>query len=124
MGSMNFYPLSKNVPTKEQRPGIQAEEKIDISRLTNSIYYFIECVYIVRLKQSYRLVACHKGHILWNQVYQTLHSAKTAFSKLFHYKLWDINKKPDWSDFYPPETQWYEIITPQTPPTQSPGGES
>jgi hypothetical protein len=122
MGSVNSYPLSKNIPTKKQKPGTQTEEKIFITILTNSIYYFIQCVYIMKLKDSYRLIAIHQRHTLCDQAYPTLRGAQIAFGRLFHRKTWAEQIKPNWSLFYSPDPQWYKKITPAAPPKQSPRG--
>ena len=124
MGSLNLYPVLEPEPAKEQMPKPQAEEKREISRLYNSIYYFIQYAYIVKFNESYRLIAYHQGHILCDQVYANLRDAKIAFSKLFHRKAWAENVKPQWTYFYIPGPEWMEKITPGTPPTQSLRGET
>jgi hypothetical protein len=87
----------------------QKEEKpIKISRLINSIYYFIESVFIIAEKQGYRLVAIHQGKLLTDQTYKTVKGARIAFLKMWSYKAWKEGVKAKWSHFYPPDPKWLE----------------
>ena len=124
MGSVNFYPVPGTIPPPDPKQESRTEEKIKITRLLNSIYYFIEHVYITKYYGSFRLIAKQQGRLLCDQLYPNLRGAKIAFAKRFNYKLWDENAKPHWSHFYTPDLQWYKIITPKTPPKQSPRGET
>ena len=75
----------------------------EISLLTNSIYYFIECVFILRLHNRFRLVALHHGTVLTDECYRTLKGARIAFAKKYKKKAWDEQVKAEWSLFYDPD---------------------
>jgi hypothetical protein len=92
MGSYNTYPGS--------------EEKPVISILSNSIHYFIECVYIIKSKCKYRLVVLHNNRVLCDQYYSTLRGCRIAFDKMFRGKAWTKKVKADWSHFYDPDKRW------------------
>lgn len=84
----------------------EEEESIKISLLLNSIYYFIESVFIMAVKEGYRLVVMHRGRLLTDQTYKTVKGARIAFLKLYGYKAWREGARAEWSIFYPPEPQW------------------
>ncbi len=81
---------------------------VKISRLINSIYYFIENVFIAVENESYRLVAVHHGHLITEKTYKSAKSARIAFSKFWSYRAWQEGIKPKWSHFYPPDPGWLE----------------
>ena len=63
--------------------GYVEKNPLKISLLTNSIYYFIECVFILDLHDHYRLVVLHLGRVLTDASYETLRGARIAFSKMY-----------------------------------------
>lgn len=79
-----------------------------MSLLINSVYYFIECVFILSLPHRYRLVVLHNGRVLTDACYETLRGAKIAFSKLYGHKAWTDGVKAQWSHFYDPDAQWLD----------------
>lgn len=83
------------------------EPSIQISILVNSIYYFIESVFIVNVKKVYRLVAVHQGRLLADETYKTARGAKIAFLKRYGKKTWQNGVKAEWTRFYPPEPVWF-----------------
>ena len=98
----------KKLELKQQpiRQETKADEDFMISRLINSIYYFIDCVYIIQLKDKYRLVALHHRTVLCDKYYPTGRGCKIAFQKLFKDKAWKEEVKPDWTNFYDPDHKW------------------
>jgi hypothetical protein len=90
------------------RGGSQEEKVQAMSLLINSIYYFIECVFILSLPDCYRLVVLHNGRVLTDVCYETLRGAKIAFSKLYHHKAWAKGVKAQWSHFYRPDADWLD----------------
>lgn len=88
--------------------GLEQEEEdpVKVSLLINSIYYFIESVFITSVKDGYRLVVMHQGRLLTDRTYKTVKGARIAFLKLYGYKAWREGTKAEWSVFYPPESQW------------------
>jgi hypothetical protein len=96
--------------------GMEFEETIKISRLYNSIYYFIELVYIAKQQDSYRLIALHRGRILYDRLYRDLRGAKIGFAKRFKRKKWDRRAKPVWSPMYTPDRGWCRRNAPAANP--------
>ncbi|MCP4653733.1 MAG: hypothetical protein GY858_10195 [Candidatus Omnitrophica bacterium] len=99
---------------RQSAPGLSVELRqenhspVRISRLINSIYYFIENVFIASENESYRLVAVHHGNLLTNETYKTAKGARIAFFKFWSYRAWEEGVKPKWSRFYPPDPEWLE----------------
>jgi len=86
--------------------GQETETPIRISLLINSIYYFIESVFIMAVKEGYRLVVIHQGRLLTDEMYKTAGGARVAFIKRYGNKAWRDGVKAEWSRFYPPESNW------------------
>jgi hypothetical protein len=112
MGSYNPNPGPEINPEQNQQQDIQqelnTEEKPVISRLINSVYFFIDCVYILQSKDKYRLVALHYGRVLCDKYYHTLRGCRIAFDKMFKHKAWREEVKANWSHFYDPDKSWLE----------------
>ena len=91
-------------------PGINPEAQNDttISMLINSIYYFIECVFIMRAQNKYRLVVLQHRRVLLDQDYPSERGCRIAFTRLFKEKAWDETIKAKWSHFYDPDKEWLE----------------
>jgi hypothetical protein len=92
--------------TTQQTPDPVTEPTISI--LINSIHYFIECVYILRSKNKYRLVVLQHSRVLLDKEYPTANGGRIAFARLFKYKAWDETIKAKWSHFYDPEKEWLD----------------
>jgi hypothetical protein len=97
----NNLPFMKNSKKKNSR-----RSTVAISRLVNSTYYFIECVFIMHLNTGYRLVVIHNGYLLKDSTYDTLKGSRIAFSKEFGHKAWQNDVTPVWTPFYNPDTAW------------------
>jgi hypothetical protein len=95
----------------QQQTGIQEKKPTTISMLINSVYYFIECVFILDFHDHYRLVALHGGKVLIDANYETIRGARIAFSKLYGDKAWSKEVKAKWSRFYDPDACWLEEKT-------------
>ena len=112
MASFNPYPGPEINPELKQQQSIFQElnpgEKTVISRLINSIYYFIDCVFILKIKDKYRLVVRHNGVVLCDNYYTTERGGKIAFDKLFKDKAWSEDIQAQWSHFYDPDNDWLE----------------
>ena len=91
-------------------PGINPEAQNDttISMLINSIYYFIECVFILRAQNKYRLVVLQHSRVLLDQDYPSERGCRIAFTRLFKEKAWDETIKAEWSHFYDPDKEWLQ----------------
>jgi hypothetical protein len=87
MGSFNSYPGPEINPEQKQQQEIRQEinngKNAVISRLINSVYYFIDCVYILESKDKYRLVALQHRRVLFDKYYPTLRGCRIAFQKTF-----------------------------------------
>ena len=103
--------MRQSVPSLNVELRQENETPIKISRLINSIYYFIECVFIAVEEEGYRLVVIHQGNLLTDQTYKTAKGAKIAFLKFWSYRVWQEGVKPKWSHFYPPDPKWLEKKT-------------
>jgi hypothetical protein len=79
---------------------------IQISVLTNSIYYFIETVFIMAVKNGYRLIVIQQRRLLTDEIYKTPGGARIAFLKFYGNKAWEEGVKAIWSKFYPPIPGW------------------
>ncbi len=93
---------------KKPAPAKKASQagKKEISLLINSAYYFIECVYISRFNDGFRLIVLHQGTVLMDAIYKTVRGARIAFSRLYKNRSWKEEVKAEWSDFYLPEMCW------------------
>jgi hypothetical protein len=94
--------------TEIQQSVAITRDKVEISRLINSIFYFIDVVYILKKDDKYRLIALHGGRVLTDRSYRTIRGVKIAFSKLYSAKAWKENVKAEWSHFYPPDRPWFD----------------
>lgn len=83
-------------------------EPIKVALLVNSVYFFIESVFILETPDGYRLLAIHQGKLLADETYKTPKGAKIAFLKFFGYKAWEEGVKTQWTPFYPPEQPWLD----------------
>ena len=108
MGSFNSFPGTEINPELKRQQEINSAEKPVVSRLINSVYYFIDCVYILKSENKYRLVALHYGRVLCDKYYPTIRGCRIAFEKLFKDKAWDETVKANWSGFYDPDKEWLD----------------
>jgi hypothetical protein len=84
----------------------EGKAPVHISLLLNAVYFFLQCVFIMRTEKGYRLIVVHQNRLLTDRTYKTFKGARIAFSKLWSYKAWESGVKPEWSLFYPPEPSW------------------
>lgn len=95
--------MKKQEPPR-QRQKLKNETKI--SRLLNSIYYFLECVFIIISKNDYRLVILHHDQVIMDVHYNSLRGAKIAFAKYFGERAWAEDVQSQWSHTYHPVQDW------------------
>ena len=97
---------------KKQRnplgPWNKREADVEISLLTNSIYYFLQCVFIIKEGEEFRLVVIHNNRVRTDKQFDSLRGARIAFTKLYDELAWEENVKAQWSHFYPPDAKWLE----------------
>jgi hypothetical protein len=86
----------------------EVKEKQMISMLTNSVYYFIQDVFILKIKDKYRLVALHQRKVLMDKCYPTERGCRMAFQYFFKDKALSEDVKANWSQFYNPDKRWLE----------------
>jgi len=87
------------------------EKTIYISKLVNSVYYFISDVFIrtdMIDKKKFTLVVIHNNTVLVHKDYKTSRGAKIAFSRLFKKKSWKESVRALWSHFYDPDKDWLD----------------
>lgn len=82
----------------------------EITRMSNSMYYFVECVYIIIRKDNNRLVVMNENRVLCDCCYKTIRGCKVAFVKRFQHRTWKRNIKPAWTPAYQPEPGWLERL--------------
>jgi hypothetical protein len=92
--------------TTQQEPNPGTETSI--SMLINSIYYFIDCAFILRSKNNYRLVVLQHSRVLLDRNYPTNRGCRIVFGKVFKARAWDERVTPSWSHFYDPDKDWLE----------------
>jgi hypothetical protein len=95
---------SEPVTDQESAP----EKKLKISRLLNSIQFYLECAFIVMEEEGCRLIILHSGKVFMDTHYNTERGAKIAFTKYFGQRAWQQDLKPIWSHTYYPDDQWME----------------
>ncbi len=93
-------PIIANHPQYKDNPG--EFKKSSVTLLSNSVYYFIEFVYITHDRKSRRfyLAAFHHGRMIFYKSYKTQNGAKVGFIKHFGYKAWKKGVKPVWTPLY------------------------
>jgi len=94
---------------KKQEPHRQREtlkNAAKISRLLNSIYYFLDCVFILISEKKYRLVILHHDQVIMDVHYNTLRGAKIAFAKYFGERAWAEEVQSQWTHTYQPDNDW------------------
>jgi len=91
-------------PTTTKETGRKKESTLVI--LINSVYYFLGCVYILKKRDSFQLVALHNGRVLTYRDYGTLRGAKIAFQKLYRDKAWQLGVKAMWTHPYEADGDW------------------
>ncbi|MCI0470536.1 MAG: hypothetical protein L0Y73_02650 [Candidatus Aminicenantes bacterium] len=84
---------------------------VNLCILINSIYYFLEYVFIIKKGNNFQLIVMHRGRTLLNKTYGSAKSAKVAFSNMYRHKVWKPGTKPDWSHFYNPDNKWFHERT-------------
>lgn len=89
---------------------------VAISRLTNSMYYYIDTCFIMDLsviaqgKKRYRLLAFHEKEkkIFIDKLYRTLKGARIGFKRNFNDMAWSDKVTPQWTDLYQPDQDWID----------------
>jgi hypothetical protein len=103
--------MKYSIPVIQHKLKKNEKKLVNLCILINSIYYFIEYVFIIADEDSYQLIAMHRGRILKNKTYSTAKGAKIAFSRMYDRKAWQKGVKPDWSHFYKPDKKWFQEKT-------------
>ena len=118
MGSLNPYPASQQPDRTRVNENKTNKNKIsNISLLINSIYYYLECVFIHHGENDYRLVVFEfdRKEASLARRYKSLEDAKMAFEELYRRYACDETVKPGWSHPYDPDEDWLEErMTPGT----------
>jgi len=103
--SASLYGVDKDFSAN--REPWERDSLLTLSLLINSAYFFLECVFILKMEQQqFRLVVLHNRKVLTDTLYDTARGARIAFSKLYKHKAWKEGVKPEWTHFYNPETRW------------------
>ena len=86
--------------------GVIKGSEFEITRLINSVEFFCEHVFIIKLDTGYRLVIHNKGQPLFSHIYNTLRGARISFGRYFSNIGWKEGIKVAWSHFYPVDQNW------------------
>jgi hypothetical protein len=124
MGSLNLhphlnpkaeayqYPRSQVYTLSKQYKPLTQDSLSSISPtlmvLINSVYYFLEYVYILEKQEHYQLVVIHNSRVLTYRDYKTRKGAKIAFQKLYRDKAWKKGVKAEWTHPYKVDHQWFK----------------
>jgi hypothetical protein len=78
----------------------------EISRLANSHFYFIHCVFLQVVKAGYRLYVGTDKRVIQDEIYTTLRGARIAFAR--HYiRYAPLSRyRAEWTPFYAPDRRW------------------
>ena len=100
--------------TQYETAAKRTEKRVTVSVLLNSVYYFLQHVFIIVSDYDYRLVVLHNDKVLTDQHYKTKKGAKIAFYRFYKNNIWRKGIKPDWSHCYHADSQWmnemFEIL--------------
>jgi len=77
-----------------------------VSMLINRIFYYIETVFIMTVKDGYRLIVIHRRKVLTDEIFKTVEEARREFLNQYDHKAWKKGVKPNWSHFNPPGVKW------------------
>lgn len=109
MGSYKSYPAKT--------------EKNRISRMINSVFYFLKFVFILKEGNHYRLVVIEHRNKIIDLKYKSLKGAKIACIRRLRHRFNNREMKPVWSFLYPADEKWLKdklnrkssILTPPQP---------
>lgn len=88
--------------------GQKDEIPIMISSLINSVEYFLEIVFIMTVKDGYRLLVIQRHKLLTDRTFKNAKGARISFQLNYKDKAWKNNVKANWSPFYPPGQGWID----------------
>lgn len=77
-----------------------------ISILVNSVYYFLESVFVVINEDHCRLIVIQGKKLIIDQCYDSLRGAKIAFYRMYKDKCCVKGLKTEWSITYAPDNKW------------------
>jgi hypothetical protein len=95
--------MKKHEPPRQRQ---KLENETTISRLLNSIYYFLDFVFIIISEKDYRLVILQHDQVIMDVHYHSLRGAKIAFAKYFGERAWAEGVQSQWSHTYQPDNDW------------------
>ena len=94
----------KRKEIQKDKPG-EYDTGYKIEVLENSVFYFLQSVFLIIQEKSVQLVVIHRNRLVSYDTYATIRGAKIAFTKLYNRKCWkDI--QPQWTNRYPPLSEW------------------
>jgi hypothetical protein len=96
-----------------ENPIMKNGKKTSISLLINSIYYFLNCVFIMEqteIEKSYRfrLIVIHNNRLIYDDYFKSIKGAKIAFQKRFCDRAWRENVKAEWRHVDDPDQPWLD----------------
>lgn len=106
MGSIKYY--RHHGHETADLTGTHGTHGKSVAVLLNSVYYFLQHVFIIIGEDGYRLVVLHNNRILTDSHYDTMRGAKIAFYKMYNRKAWKMGIRANWSRSYNPDRNWLE----------------
>ena len=98
--------------SKNQTPQTSLDQCLEtvkitnISNLVNSVFYFLQHVFITIADGDYHLLVIRDNQVLWYKNYKSIKGAKIAFSKRFGHMAYKPSIRKVWSPPYPPDGDW------------------
>ena len=88
------------------QPYPENNENTLISRMINSVFYFLKFAFILKEGNHYRLVVIQHRNKIIDMNYKTLKGAKIACIKMLRNRFKNNQMKPLWSFLYPADEKW------------------
>ena len=77
-----------------------------ISRMINSVFYFLKFAFILKEGNHYRLVVIQDRNKIIDMNYKSLKGAKIGCTKRLRHQFNNNEMKPVWSFLYPADEKW------------------
>ncbi|MCP5047623.1 MAG: hypothetical protein GY940_10655 [bacterium] len=100
--------MGSRKPFPEEGLKLSSDPETHITILMNTVYYYLDSVFIVIAEDHCRLLALHNRKLVVDECYETLRGAKIAFYRMYKEKACVSGLKPEWSVGYVPEKEWLD----------------
>ena len=103
----------KQIPQTSLEQCLETVKITNISNLVNSVFYFLQHVFITITDGDYHLLVIRDNQVLWYKNYKSIKGAKIAFAKRFGHMAYKPSIRMVWSHLYPPDGDWLMKKLPQ-----------